>query len=115
MNKSFGDGFKLKDVFLDISKAFDKTWHEGQIFKLKKKKRISRKLFEYKNCFLRFENMKSGTQRIIFILGKYYCEVSQRSILGPVFFLIDINQSNDLSSNPNLFTDDTSLFQLSIT
>ena len=32
--KSFSDGFDVRRVFLDTSKAFDKTWHEGIIFKL---------------------------------------------------------------------------------
>ena len=34
---SFDDGFEVKSVFLDISKAFDKVCQEGIIFKLKKK------------------------------------------------------------------------------
>ena len=29
--KSFDDGFELRSVFLDISKAFDKVWHDGII------------------------------------------------------------------------------------
>ena len=29
------DGFEVRDVFQDISKAFDKVWHEGLIFELK--------------------------------------------------------------------------------
>ena len=33
--KSFDDGLEVRSVFLDISKAFDKVWHEGVIFKLK--------------------------------------------------------------------------------
>ena len=33
--KSFDDGFEVRGVFLDISKAFDKVWHKGIIFKLK--------------------------------------------------------------------------------
>ena len=27
--KSFDDGFEVRSVFLDISKAFDKVWHDG--------------------------------------------------------------------------------------
>ena len=32
---SFDDGYEVRSVFLNISKAFDKVWHEGIIFKLK--------------------------------------------------------------------------------
>ena len=32
--KSFDDGYEVRGVFLDISKAFDKVWHDGFIFKL---------------------------------------------------------------------------------
>ena len=31
--KSFDDGPEVRSVFLDISKAFDKVWHDGVIFK----------------------------------------------------------------------------------
>ena len=30
----FDDSLKVRAVFLDISKAFDKVWHKGLIFKL---------------------------------------------------------------------------------
>ena len=35
--KSFDDSYKVRGVFLDISKAFDKVWHDGLIFKSKER------------------------------------------------------------------------------
>ena len=32
--KSFDEGFEVSGVFLDISKVFDKVWHEGLLLKL---------------------------------------------------------------------------------
>ena len=36
MFTTFDSGLEVRRLFLDISKAFDKVWHEGFIFKLKK-------------------------------------------------------------------------------
>ena len=49
--KSFDDGFEVRGVFLDISKAFDKVWHDGFIFKLQEN-RISGNLLKVLKHFL---------------------------------------------------------------
>ena len=33
--QSLADGLETRGVFLDISKAFNKVWHEGLLFRLK--------------------------------------------------------------------------------
>ena len=33
--KSFDDGYQVRGIFLDISKAFDKVWYNGLIYKLR--------------------------------------------------------------------------------
>ena len=34
--KGFDDGLEIRGLFLDISKAFDKVWHERHIYKLRR-------------------------------------------------------------------------------
>ena len=110
--KSLVDGFEVRGVFLDISKDFDKVWHKGIIFKLKQNS-ISSKLL----CVLS-DLLKDRKQRVI-LNGQVSSwtdatgGVPQRSILGALLFLIYINTLADsLSSNANLFADDTSLFSI---
>lgn len=31
--KGFDDGLEVRGIFLNISKSFDKVWHEGNIYK----------------------------------------------------------------------------------
>ena len=50
--KSFYNGFEVRGVFPDISKAFDSVWHEGIIFKLKQNG-ISSKLLSVLSDFLK--------------------------------------------------------------
>ena len=55
--QSFNEGFDVRSVFLDISKAFDKVWQDGIIFKLKQNG-ISGNLLNLLSNFLR--NRKQG-------------------------------------------------------
>ena len=57
--KSFDCGYEVRGVFLDISKAFNKVWHDGIIFKLEQNS-ISGKLHKLLHDF--FVNRK---QRVV--------------------------------------------------
>ena len=100
---------EVRSVFLDISKAFDKVWHEGLLCKLKSMG-ISGELYNLLENYLsdRFQRVILNGQ---FSLWKpILAGVPQGSILGPLLFLIYINDlPNELKSNAKLFADDTSL------
>ena len=103
---------EVRSVFLDISKAFDKVWHEGLLYKIKSMG-ITGELYKLLENYLsdRFQrvilNGQSSSWRPV-LAG-----VPQGSILGPLLFLIYINDLPDnLKSNAKLFADDTSLFTI---
>ena len=109
---SLDDGLKVRGVFLEISKAFDKVWHKGLIYKLKQNG-IKGNLLD---TLINFPNDRK--QRVV-LNGKYSIWANieagapQGSILVPLIFLICINDlSGNLISNPELFADDTSLFSV---
>ena len=108
--QSFDDVLEVRGVFLDISKIFDKVWHEGLIYKLKQNW-VKGNLLETLTNFL-----NDRTQRVV--LNGQQSEwanieagVPQGSILGPRLFFIYINDLPDnLIAISKLFANDTSLF-----
>ena len=109
---SFDDVFEVRSVFLDISKAFDKVWHEGIIFKLQQNG-ISDDLLNISSDFLRNRKQRVTLNGQSSSWTNVNAGVSEGSILGPLLFLIYINDLPDgLSSNAKLFADDTSLFSV---
>ena len=61
--ESLDPGLEVRTVFLDISKAFDKVWHKGAIFKLSQN-RISGNLLK-----LSTDILKNRKQRVT---GKHF-------------------------------------------
>ena len=108
--QSLDQGYEVRGVFLDISKAFDKVWHKGLIHKLKQNG-ISGPLLKILTDLLKLRK-----QRVV-LNGQHsswsdaLAGVPQGSILDPLLLLIYINYLSDgIQCKPKLFADDTSLF-----
>ena len=103
---------ETRGVFLDISKAFDRVWHDGLLYKIRCNG-ITGNLFNLIKNFLseRYQRVVLNGQSSKW--EKIKAGVPQGSILGPLFFLIYINDLPvGLKSGVKLFADDTSLFSV---
>ena len=108
--KSFNACLDVRAVFSDISKAFDKVWHQGLLFKVKQNS-ICGNLLETLTDFLDDLKQRFALNGQNSSLANVEAGVPQSSILGPLMFLICINDLPDnLSRNVKLFADDNSLF-----
>ena len=104
LTKKFG-------LFLcDISKAFDRVWHAGLLHKLKS-------IGIPGDLLKRFSSYLDGRKQRVVLQGVeskwnfIKAGVPQGSILGPLLFLIFINDIvTEIGSSIRLFADDTSLF-----
>ena len=112
ISSSFERGESTLGIFIDLPKAFDTVDHEILISKLenygikgKTLKWFKSYLSERKQCISYSDVGKTTMCSII-------CGIPQGSILGPLLFLIYVNDLHKASSilKPVMFADDTSLF-----
>ena len=76
----------VRSVYLDISKAFDRVWHDGLIYKLKRCG-VSRQLLCLIQDFLRNRKQRTVLNGQCSNWGDISAGVPQGFILGPLFFL----------------------------
>ena len=101
---------ETRAVFLDFSKAFDKVWHKGLLYKLECNG-INGNLLHL------IKNFLSNRKQRVLLNGKnsewkdISAGVPQGSVLGPLLFLVYINDLvENVRCDIKLFADDTSLF-----
>ena len=101
---------ETRAVFLDISKAFYKVWHDGLIHKLKSNG-ISGNLLAFFGNYIqnRYQRVTlNGTESDWRSIS---AGVPQGSVLGPLLFLVYINDlTENIKSQMRLFADDSSVF-----
>ena len=109
---AFDIGLEVRWLFLDISKAFDKVWHAGLIYKLRQNG-ICGDLINILNDFLTNRKERVVLNGQCLPWDDIRAGVPQGSILGPLLFLMYVNDlPNGLKSECKLFADDTSLFSV---
>ena len=102
--------YEVRAVFLDMSKAFVKVWHEGLLFKLKQNG-IDGMLL------LLFESYLSNRKQRVVLNGQtsdwapILSGVPQGSVLGPLLIFINDLEKN-IKCHVKFFADDTSLFSI---
>ena len=95
-----------------MSKAFDKVWHKGLIFKLKQNG-ISGNLLSTLTNFLKLRKQRVVLNGQLSSWSNIETGVPQRSILSPLLFLVYIDDLSDgLTTVTMLFADDNSLLSV---
>ena len=103
----------VRMVFLDASKAFDKVWHDGLLYKLKQLG-LCQSIVNWFQSYLHNRYQRVVLEGYTSSWLPIYTGVPQGSILGPLLFLIYTNDIvNNIKTDIYLFADDTSLLSVS--
>ena len=106
------ESLEVRAVFLDISKAFDKVWHEGLIFKLEQNG-VSDNMLKLFQNYLSNRKQRAVLNGSCSDYSSIESGVPQGYFLGPLLFLVYINDlERNIKSNVKFFADDTMLFSI---
>ena len=108
--QALDSGKEVWAVFCDISKAFDRVWHAGLLVKLQAAG-VTGSVHAWFADYLSDRKQRVVLPGALSDWTNIRAGVPQGSILGPLLFLLYINDIvQDIGSNIRLFADDTSLF-----
>ncbi len=101
---------------MDLTRAFDTVWHKGLLFKLEKygirDHNIGSKTLTWFTSYLSDRGHRVAIDGKTSNLEYINAAVPQGSVLGPLLFLVYINDITDgIESDIFLFADDTSIFR----
>ena len=101
----------LTAVFLDISKYFDKIWHEGLIEKCKVQYNISGSLLAWLKSYLKGRTQVVRVGNSLSPPENILSGCPQGSVLGPLLAIMYLNDLSNKTHNDALFyADDTTLY-----
>ena len=110
ISEAMEHGLSIRFVFCDVSKAFDRVWHEGLLHKLENNG-VRGSLLKW------FKSYLSDRQQLVVLNGQkselknIKAGVPQGSILGPLLFIVYMNDIVDaVNTNIRLYADDSTLF-----
>ena len=110
--QALDEGKEVRAVFCDVSKAFDRVWHKGLLYKLSSVG-ITGPLLQWFTDYL--DNRKQPVVLPGTALSWTFLKagIPLGSILGPLLFLLYINDIvENIHSSIRLFADDTSLLYI---
>jgi len=111
-SKALDDKLDVRLVFCDVSKAFDRVWHQGLIYKLNRAG-ITGPLLSWFTSYLKDRNQRVLIKGQHSEWGQIGAGVPQGSVLGPLLFLVYINDLVEcVNCHIKLFADDTTLFMM---
>ena len=104
------DGGNVDAIYLDFSKCFDSVPHERLLMKLEKYG-VTGQLWRWIADFLRGRLQQVSIRGCLSALAEVLSGIPQGSVLGPILFIIFVNEMPDMvHSCIQMFADDTKLY-----